>query len=207
MPGLCDPETELPLSTWRVTLVVAPISLPQMPARACPPGGRAGHPRGFGCCVASAVQRGWSARTSVRCAPRSGCEPRAGQVVASAGPQLQSGCAAVKTVETPTLILEKRPEPGWTSSRPGPGERKPPRPTCAAALAGWSGSDLQLRRSRVVWGSIGAVAVRSGGDSPPGAWPGGGRRLRARPGGPTGRRFASGSGSIWYASPREDRAR
>lgn len=58
MPGLCDPETELPLSTWRVTLVVAPISLPQMPARACPPGGRAGHPRGFGCCVASAVQTG-----------------------------------------------------------------------------------------------------------------------------------------------------
>jgi hypothetical protein len=93
--------------------------------------------------------------------------------------------------------------------RPAPvlSERNPPRPTCAAALAGLSDSDLQLRRSRVVWGSIGAAAVASGGVSPPDACFGGGRRLRARPGGPTGRRFASGSGSIWYASPREDRAR
>jgi len=121
MPGLCDPETELPLSTWRVTPVVAPISLPPMPVRACPPGGRAGHPRSFGCGVVSAAQRGWSARTSVRRAPRSGCELLAGRVVASAGPQLRSGCAAVKAKETPTLILDKRPQPAWTSSSPGLG--------------------------------------------------------------------------------------
>lgn len=136
MPGLCDPETELPLSTWRVTLVVAPISLPQTPARACPSGRRAGHPRSFGCCVASAAQRGWSARTSVRSAPRSGCEPRAGRVVASAGPQLQSGCAAVMTKETPTLILDKRRILAWTSSSAGP-RRAEPAPSTSRCRALW----------------------------------------------------------------------
>jgi hypothetical protein len=207
MPGLCDPETELPLSTWRVTLVVAPISLPRPPDRACPPGGRADPPRGFGRCAASAAQRGWSARTSVRCTPRSGCGPRAVRVVASAGPQLPSGCAVVKTWATSTLILDQRLNRVGRRPTSGSGERKPSRPPCAAALGGWSASGLQLRRSRVVWGPIGAVAVLSGGVSPSGACFGGGHRLRACPGGPTGRRFAPGSGSIWYASPREDRAR
>lgn len=149
MLGLCDPETELPLSTWRVTLVVAPISLPQIPARACPPGWRAGHPRGFGCCVASAAQRGWSARTSVRRAPRSGCEPRAGRVVASAGPQLPSGCAAVKTKETPTLILDKRRIWVWTSSSTGT-RRAEFAPSTSRCRALWLvGFDLRRRRSHV----------------------------------------------------------
>lgn len=74
-------------------------------------------------CFGSA--RGWSARTSVRRAPRSGCELRAGRVVASAGPQLCSGRAAVQAKETPTLILDKRPEPGWTSSSLGLGRAEP----------------------------------------------------------------------------------
>jgi hypothetical protein len=121
MPGLCDPETEPPLSEWRVTLVVAPISLPPIPAKACLPGGRAGHPRSFGCRATSVAQRGWSARTPVRCVPRSGCELLAERVVASAGPQLRTGCAAAKARETPTWILDKRPEPAWTSSSPGLG--------------------------------------------------------------------------------------
>lgn len=98
MPGLCDPEMELPSSAWRVTLVVAPISMSRWMSRL--------FERLRLCGTASALPEEWSTRASARGAPRSGCEPQAERVVASAGPELRPGCAAVTTKETPPGSLK-----------------------------------------------------------------------------------------------------